>query len=154
MHYWKYCPVLKRCHSCKQVVEISAFNGHLLTECEGRAKYGKCPRCMETHEKTEIERYVKDKICQPPKPGMSKCPLCHVSIAAEDDKDSNWRKHLMGSGKDACLKNPRREPAIKRVKDNQAAEKHKQSPRKAAESTPKSRIPTKDKKAKSRAQRP
>ncbi|XP_022101600.1 centrosomal protein of 104 kDa-like isoform X2 [Acanthaster planci] len=155
MHYWKYCPVLKRCHSCKQVVEISAFNNHLLTECEGRAKYAKCPRCTETHEKTEVERYVKDKICQPPKLGMSKCPLCHVSVTAADDKDGNWRKHLMGTGKDACLKNPRRELAIKRVREkSQAADKHKQTPRKQAESTAKSRIPTKDKKAKSKAHRP
>ena len=45
---------------------------------------------------------------------MSKCPLCHNSIAAEDDKDENWRKHLMETGKDACLKNPRREASIKR----------------------------------------
>ncbi|XP_038061294.1 centrosomal protein of 104 kDa-like isoform X2 [Patiria miniata] len=161
MHYWKYCPVLKRCNSCKQVVEISALNNHLLTECEGRAKHAKCIRCTETHLKNEVERYVKDKICQPPKPGMSKCPLCHVSIAAEDDKDSNWRKHLTGSGKDACSKNPRREPAIKRVRDktavrdkSQASSEKNKLTSKAPESTAKRRIATKDKKAKSKIPRP
>ncbi|XP_033642049.1 centrosomal protein of 104 kDa-like [Asterias rubens] len=152
MHYWKHCPMLKRCHSCKQVVEISALNNHLLMECEGRAKFGKCPRCTETHEKSEIDRYVSEKICHPPKAGMSKCPLCHNSIAAEDDKDENWRKHLMETGKDACLKNPRREASIKRVRESKNPS-DKQPLKKAPEAT-KSKIPTKERKPKGKTQRP
>ncbi|RUS82487.1 hypothetical protein EGW08_009750, partial [Elysia chlorotica] len=47
IHYWKNCPMLKRCTNCKQVVEIATYTDHLLTECEAKANFGKCPRCSE-----------------------------------------------------------------------------------------------------------
>ncbi|PIK44373.1 putative centrosomal protein [Apostichopus japonicus] len=64
VHYWKQCPMLKKCPKCKQVVEVSGQTEHLLTECESRTKFAKCPRCSEAHEKTELDRYVTEKICE------------------------------------------------------------------------------------------
>ena len=46
-----------------QVVEISAITEHLLTECENKDKFAKCPRCLEAREKTEIDQHISDKTC-------------------------------------------------------------------------------------------
>lgn len=32
IHYWRTCPMLTKCEACKQVVEISYLNLHLLSE--------------------------------------------------------------------------------------------------------------------------
>ncbi|KAG8037489.1 hypothetical protein G9C98_005699 [Cotesia typhae] len=41
IHYWRTCPMLTRCELCKQVVEISHLNSHLLSECDQRNDYVK-----------------------------------------------------------------------------------------------------------------
>lgn len=64
VHYWKSCPMLKRCSFCKQVVEISSFNDHLLNECkEGKKVMAKCPRCGESIDKEELEGHLAAKAC-------------------------------------------------------------------------------------------
>jgi len=45
------------------------------------------------------------------KPNTNRCPLCHMNIR-EDEKA--WRNHLMGV--DGCIKNPRRNQALKKSK--------------------------------------
>lgn len=32
IHYWRTCPMLTKCEACKQVVEISYLNLHLLSK--------------------------------------------------------------------------------------------------------------------------
>ncbi|KAJ8320817.1 hypothetical protein KUTeg_002404 [Tegillarca granosa] len=103
LHYWKNCPMLKRCTNCKQVVEIASYTDHLLSECEAKANYAKCPRCSEAIHKSEYDQHVAEKTCNPSKAGTNHCPLCHQNI---DSGEEGWKKHLMG--KDGCKQNPRR----------------------------------------------
>lgn len=103
LHYWKNCPMLKRCANCKQVVEIASYTDHLLTECEAKSNYAKCNRCTEAITKPEHEQHVAEKSCNAAKPGMNHCPLCHQNHVAGED---GWKSHLMA--KDGCKQNPRR----------------------------------------------
>ncbi|XP_052225713.1 centrosomal protein of 104 kDa-like isoform X2 [Dreissena polymorpha] len=103
LHYWKNCPMLKRCANCKQVVEIASYTDHLLTECEAKANYAKCPRCTEAIPKPEHEGHVAEKACNAAKAGTNHCPLCHQNHTSGED---GWKNHLMG--KDGCKQNPRR----------------------------------------------
>ncbi|XP_067946532.1 centrosomal protein of 104 kDa-like [Watersipora subatra] len=105
LHYWKSCPMLKRCSNCKQVVEIAGLTEHLLTECEAKGTYSKCPRCTEAIPKTEFDEHVKAKACNPADPKKSHCPLCHQNIPAGDN---SWTDHLMTNMASACKGNPRR----------------------------------------------
>ncbi|XP_006811920.1 centrosomal protein of 104 kDa-like [Saccoglossus kowalevskii] len=114
LHYWKHCPMLKRCTHCKQVVEISGLTEHLLTECEKRTQFAKCPRCHEAVEKAQLDKHVQEKVCSVArsKDQANRCPLCHMNIAAGED---GWKKHLMS--RDGCKNNPRRELALKRAQE-------------------------------------
>ncbi|XP_069110819.1 centrosomal protein of 104 kDa-like isoform X1 [Argopecten irradians] len=103
LHYWKHCPMLKRCTNCKQVVEIASYTDHLLTECEAKGNYAKCPQCSEAIPKSEYAQHIADKSCKASEPDKNHCPLCHQNISAGED---GWKKHLMG--KDGCKQNPRR----------------------------------------------
>ncbi|XP_033095811.1 centrosomal protein of 104 kDa-like isoform X2 [Anneissia japonica] len=102
LHYWKYCPMLKRCQHCKQVVEVSVLVDHLLTECDSRTEFAKCPRCKEAHKKDEIDKHVTEKLCTLAKSNMARCPLCHKNIAQGEE---SWRNHLMKKGN--CIANHR-----------------------------------------------
>ncbi|XP_033763312.1 centrosomal protein of 104 kDa-like isoform X1 [Pecten maximus] len=103
LHYWKHCPMLKRCTNCKQVVEIASYTDHLLTECEAKGNYARCPQCTEAIPKSEYAQHIADKSCKASEPDKNHCPLCHQNIYAGED---GWKKHLMG--KDGCKQNPRR----------------------------------------------
>ncbi|XP_060603860.1 centrosomal protein of 104 kDa-like isoform X3 [Ruditapes philippinarum] len=103
LHYWKNCPMLKRCANCKQVVEIASYTDHLLTECEAKSNYAKCNRCTEAITKPEHEQHVAEKACNAAKSGMNHCPLCHQNHISGED---GWKNHLMA--KDGCKQNPRR----------------------------------------------
>jgi centrosomal protein CEP104 len=68
IHYWKDCPMLKQCNECKQVIEIAVQNEHLLTECQFKNNYKKCPRCTEAVNVTipqENDYHFKAKQCLP-----------------------------------------------------------------------------------------
>ncbi|XP_067328917.1 centrosomal protein of 104 kDa isoform X1 [Anolis sagrei] len=105
LHYWKHCPMLTRCDFCKQVVEIASLTEHLLTECEKKDSFGKCPRCSEALPKDELPRHVKAKACNPSKPEKvaNHCPLCHENFTPGEEA---WKTHLMG--RDGCRLNLRR----------------------------------------------
>ncbi|XP_035829419.1 centrosomal protein of 104 kDa [Aplysia californica] len=103
IHYWKSCPMLKRCANCKQVVEIATYTDHVLTECEAKANFSKCPRCSEAIPKSEFDQHVAEKSCNPSKSGLNHCPLCHENIPSGED---GWKEHLMG--RTGCKQNPRR----------------------------------------------
>ncbi|XP_066493843.1 centrosomal protein of 104 kDa [Tiliqua scincoides] len=105
LHYWKRCPMLARCDHCKQVVEIASLTEHLLTECDKKDNFGKCPRCCEALPKDELPKHIKGKACNPAKPEKvaNHCPLCHENFTPGEEA---WKVHLMG--KDGCRVNPRR----------------------------------------------
>ncbi|BFZ23710.1 hypothetical protein BsWGS_26748 [Bradybaena similaris] len=103
LHYWKNCPMLKRCANCKQVVEIATYTDHILTECETKSNFSKCPRCTEAIARSEFDQHVADKACNASKPGLNHCPLCHENIPSGED---GWKEHLMN--KTGCKQNPRR----------------------------------------------
>lgn len=100
MHYWKSCPMLKRCDYCAQVVEISGVNEHLLTECDSSGKFIQCPRCKDAVLKADLEDHFAEKSCQEGFKGP-RCVLCNKTI---DKGDEAWSKHL----KDDCAPNKAR----------------------------------------------
>ncbi|NXO38656.1 CE104 protein, partial [Locustella ochotensis] len=105
LHYWKHCAMLTRCEHCKQMLEISSLTEHLLTDCDKKDSFGKCPRCREAVPRDELPRHIKSRICHPAKPEnvANHCPLCHENFPPGEEA---WRSHLMG--KDGCKMNQRR----------------------------------------------
>uniref|UniRef100_A0A4W6G9A7 Centrosomal protein of 104 kDa n=1 Tax=Lates calcarifer TaxID=8187 RepID=A0A4W6G9A7_LATCA len=63
LHYWKHCPMLRRCDECRQVVEISSLTEHLLGECESRSRFSQCPRCSEAVASEDLSRHVQGPAC-------------------------------------------------------------------------------------------
>ncbi|XP_059343640.1 centrosomal protein of 104 kDa isoform X2 [Ammospiza nelsoni] len=105
LHYWKHCPMLTRCEHCKQMLEICSLTEHLLTDCDKRDSFGRCPRCREAVPKDELPRHIKSRICNPAKPEnvANHCPLCHENFPPGEEA---WRSHLMS--RDGCKMNQRR----------------------------------------------
>ncbi|NXI96060.1 CE104 protein, partial [Psophia crepitans] len=105
LHYWKHCPVLTRCQHCKQVVEIASLTEHLLTDCDKKDSFGKCPRCSEALPKDDLPKHIKSKTCNPAKPEnvANHCPLCHENFSPGEEA---WKSHLIGH--DGCKMNQRR----------------------------------------------
>ncbi|NXI83559.1 CE104 protein, partial [Rhipidura dahli] len=105
LHYWKHCPMLTRCEHCKQMLEIASLTEHLLTDCDKRDSFGKCPRCREAVPRDELPRHTKSRICNPAKPEnmANRCPLCHENFPPGEEA---WRSHLMD--RDGCKMNQRR----------------------------------------------
>uniref|UniRef100_F7ELJ0 Centrosomal protein 104kDa n=1 Tax=Xenopus tropicalis TaxID=8364 RepID=F7ELJ0_XENTR len=112
LHYWKNCPMLKRCEHCKQVVEIASLTDHLLTECDQKDSFGKCQRCSEAIPKDVLLEHVKAKSCNAAKGEKvaNHCPLCHENFSPGEEA---WKSHLMG--KEGCRMNPRRTQALQRI---------------------------------------
>ncbi|CAD5115537.1 DgyrCDS4504 [Dimorphilus gyrociliatus] len=122
VHYWKSCPMLKRCSFCKQVVEISSFNDHLINECgEGKKVTAKCPRCGESINKEELEGHLAAKACLQAKDGEEVCPLCHQIVVGGEN---GWKSHLMGEN--GCKNNARR---LQQGKESQSRPNKKRTPR-------------------------
>lgn len=91
IHYWRSCPMLTRCEACKQVVEISYLNSHLLSnylfiyevytirknlsnlvfiyffifidECDMRRNYIKCDICKQALYEGSFDEHRKEKKC-------------------------------------------------------------------------------------------
>ncbi|KAM6976945.1 centrosomal protein of 104 kDa [Aplochiton taeniatus] len=105
LHYWKHCPMLRRCEQCRQVVEIASLTEHLLGECESRARYSQCPRCSEALPTDELLRHVQGPACNSPVPGKDSnhCPLCHNNFPPGEEA---WKAHLLGRA--GCRQNTRR----------------------------------------------
>ncbi|KAL8583520.1 hypothetical protein ACOMHN_054836 [Nucella lapillus] len=142
MHYWKNCPMLKRCANCKQVVEIATYTDHVveiatytdhvLTECEAKSNFGKCPRCTEAIPKAELDQHIADKTCNPAKTSISHCPLCHENVPTGED---GWKDHLMS--RDGCKQNPRRLLALNKQPAGGSKGGIRQPPSKIAKPTTK-----------------
>ncbi|XP_069990312.1 centrosomal protein of 104 kDa isoform X3 [Penaeus vannamei] len=108
MHYWRACPMLTRCHYCRQVVEVASLTQHLLGECVASTQYRRCDRCSEAIPKKVFYDHAASKSCTPckPEPIANHCPLCHENIPPWDE---GWRVHLM-PGPDCCPANTRARP--------------------------------------------
>ncbi|XP_011351567.1 centrosomal protein of 104 kDa isoform X3 [Ooceraea biroi] len=100
IHYWRTCPMLTKCEACKQVVEISYLNLHLLNECDMRSNYVKCDTCKQAVHENAFETHAQDKKCTKPIEGYERCPLCSALV-----NQNKWREHLMGEH--PCINNPR-----------------------------------------------
>ncbi|XP_064642037.1 centrosomal protein of 104 kDa-like isoform X2 [Lineus longissimus] len=137
LHYWKHCPMLKRCANCKQVVEIAGLTDHLLEECDAKSNFAKCPRCTEAIPKPEHPEHVREQLCPAAKKGLNHCPLCHENI---DSGEDGWKDHLMGQM--GCKQNPRRVMALEKNKGGNKAKPSggaKSQPTKGRSNLPKPR---------------
>ncbi|XP_041655412.1 centrosomal protein of 104 kDa isoform X2 [Cheilinus undulatus] len=116
LHYWKHCPMLKRCDECRQVVEIASLTEHLLGECESRSKFSQCPRCSEAVATEDLARHVQGPACNPPisGKGSNHCPLCHNNFQPGEEA---WKTHLMG--REGCKQNSRRTAVSQRTQPAQ-----------------------------------
>ncbi|KAI4824228.1 hypothetical protein KUCAC02_012754 [Chaenocephalus aceratus] len=105
LHYWKHCPMLRRCDECRQVVEIASLTEHLLGECESRSRFSQCPRCSEAVAPEDLTRHVQGPACNAPisGKGSNHCPLCHNNFIPGEKA---WKAHLMG--REGCKQNSRR----------------------------------------------
>uniref|UniRef100_A0A668AL28 Centrosomal protein of 104 kDa n=1 Tax=Myripristis murdjan TaxID=586833 RepID=A0A668AL28_9TELE len=81
LHYWKHCPMLRRCDECRQVVEIASLTEHLLGECESRSKFSQCPRCSEAVATDDLARHTQGPACNLHVfEQMNHCSVNHKSI--------------------------------------------------------------------------
>ena len=101
IHQYKDCPMLMQCDNCKQIIEISNLNNHLLNECDFKEKYIKCNRCKQVVEKDSINDHQISENCFDVNEDKEKlCPLCHLNIITEDI----WKIHFLENG---CPSNSR-----------------------------------------------
>ncbi|XP_070696146.1 centrosomal protein of 104 kDa [Pempheris klunzingeri] len=116
LHYWKHCPMLRRCDECRQVVEIASLTEHLLGECESRSKFSQCPRCSEAVATEDLTHHVQGPTCNPPisGKGSNHCPLCHNNFIPGEEA---WKAHLMG--REGCKQNSRRTAVSQRTQPAQ-----------------------------------
>nr|XP_033485314.1 centrosomal protein of 104 kDa isoform X2 [Epinephelus lanceolatus] len=116
LHYWKHCPMLRRCDECRQVVEIASLTEHLLGECESSSKFSQCPRCSEAVATEDLTRHVQGPACNPPisGKGSNHCPLCHNNFMPGEKA---WKAHLMG--REGCKQNSRRTAVSQRTQPAQ-----------------------------------
>ncbi|XP_037334389.2 centrosomal protein of 104 kDa isoform X1 [Pungitius pungitius] len=116
LHYWKHCPMLRRCDECRQVVEIASLTEHLLGECDSRSMFSQCPRCSEAVASEDLSRHVQGPGCNSPiaGKGSNHCPLCHNNFMPGEKA---WKAHLMG--REGCKQNSRRTAVSQRTQPAQ-----------------------------------
>ena len=101
IHQYKDCPMLMQCSECKQIIEISNLNNHLLNECDFKEKYIKCNKCKQVIEKDKINEHQNSENCFDVNEDKEKlCPLCHLNIISDDI----WKIHFLENG---CQNNDR-----------------------------------------------
>lgn len=102
IHYWQVCPMLLSCPHCEQVVEISSFTEHQLTECEAPdLQCVRCESCLEAVREDDWDRHEHDG-CRRVSDGDASCPFCHMVII---DSEDGWKHHILDNG--GCPENPR-----------------------------------------------
>ena len=95
IHQYKDCLMLMQCVNCKQIIEISNLNNHLLNECDFKEKYIKCNKCKQTVEKDNINEHQNSENCFDVNEDKEKlCPLCHLNIIMDDI----WKIHFLENG--------------------------------------------------------
>ena len=95
IHQYKDCPMLMQCNNCKQIIEISNLNNHLLNECDFKDKYVKCNKCKQVVEKNVLDEHQVSENCFDVNEDKEKlCPLCHLNIILDDI----WKVHFLENG--------------------------------------------------------
>ena len=95
IHQYKDCPMLMQCTNCKQIIEISNLNNHLLNECDFKDKFIKCNKCKQVVEKDTINDHQTSENCFDVNEDKEKlCPLCHLNIIMDDI----WKIHFLENG--------------------------------------------------------
>jgi centrosomal protein CEP104 len=95
IHQYKDCPLLMQCNNCKQIIEISNLNNHLLTECDFKDKYIKCEKCKQVVDKDGLNEHQNSENCFDVNEEKEKlCPLCHLNIILDDI----WKIHFLENG--------------------------------------------------------
>ena len=101
IHQYKDCPMLMQCNNCRQIIEISNLNNHLLNECDFKDKYIKCNKCKQVIEKENLNEHQTSENCFDVNEDKEKlCPLCHLNIIMDDI----WKIHFLENG---CQQNIR-----------------------------------------------
>uniref|UniRef100_A0AAY4BF90 Centrosomal protein of 104 kDa n=1 Tax=Denticeps clupeoides TaxID=299321 RepID=A0AAY4BF90_9TELE len=87
LHYWKHCPMLRRCVQCRQVVEISGLTDHLLMDCENNGAFMQCARCTEAVHKDQLSEHAQSSACNRKRSSHASnhCPLCHENFAPGEE---------------------------------------------------------------------
>ena len=93
-------PPLPTPRNLPQVVEIATYTDHVLTECEAKSNFGKCPRCSEAIPVVELDQHIADKTC-------NRKPQCHALFVfflfkkknfflgeTEISKDASWPERV------------------------------------------------------------
>lgn len=89
------------CSQCKQIIEISTLQEHLVSECEFRSKFRQCPRCRDAVPTTEFDAHTSARTCKVVPPGKTVCPLCRADVGNDEEA---WLVHFVDDG---CPANPR-----------------------------------------------
>jgi len=50
LHYVLKCLMLANCVACTQIIEVSTYNFHKISECEKKSDFRQCRRCKEAVE--------------------------------------------------------------------------------------------------------
>ena len=106
IHLWKECPMLTICSQCMQVVEISDYNAHQLSECKNSHLFLKCNHCQQAVIKQDY-KYHTSEGCKPLKTDGKtfRCPLCFEDLMLRGkNPEDMWRDHLVNQG---CPSNER-----------------------------------------------
>jgi len=117
LHYINKCQMLTNCKGCSKIVEISKYANHLVSECEEKASFKQCMRCLQVFQAgDEYRKHVsavlsgtnqqgfKGPVCEiaiSKKVGI-RCPLCDKNFVMTGQ--AGWRAHLVSEG---CPANPR-----------------------------------------------
>jgi len=105
IHLWKECPMLTICTQCMQVIEVSDYNAHQLSECKNSHLFSKCNQCQQAIIKQDSKYHAKS--CQPLKSDGKtfRCPLCLDDLILRGrNQEDMWRDHLVKQG---CPSNER-----------------------------------------------
>jgi len=104
LHMYKVCPMLYLCHNCKNVIEITKLNSHLLIECSAAENYEPCSICNQAILRDEIDIHLEESNCKACDPEKAiKCPLCHKDV--QPATNDAWKNHIL---KQKCPGNPRK----------------------------------------------
>ena len=76
LHYVLHCMMLTNCAGCTQIIEVSSYTDHKLTQCAKKADFNQCDRCKMAIEADFYEQHVTRQECAPHDETMVRCPLC------------------------------------------------------------------------------
>ena len=65
LHYVLHCMMLTNCAGCTQIIEVSSYTDHKLTQCAKKADFNQCNRCRMAIEADFYEQHVTRQECTP-----------------------------------------------------------------------------------------